>query len=74
VCPGPVNTRMMRSLEEGFAPDAPNAVRDQFAANTPDGRYAEPEEVANLMLYLASDLATHITGQSVLVDGGYFLN
>lgn len=35
---------------------------------------AEADEVANLMLYLASDLATHITGQSVLIDGGNFMN
>lgn len=74
VCPGPVNTRMMRSLEEGFAPGAGAAAQAQLAAGIPDGRYAEADEVANLMLYLASDLSTHITGQSFLVDGGNFMN
>lgn len=74
VCPGPINTRMMRSLEEGFAPGAAQAAQEQLAAGIPDGRYGESEEVANLMLYLASDLATHITGQSVLIDGGNYMN
>lgn len=70
VCPGPVNNRMMRSLEEGFAPQAAEAAQQQFADAIPDGRYAEPEEIANTMLYLASELSSHITGQSFLVDGG----
>ncbi|WP_428912169.1 SDR family oxidoreductase [Niallia sp. Krafla_26] len=42
-------------------------------ATTPDGRYAEPEEIANLMMYLASDLASHITGQELVIDGGSIL-
>ncbi|MBU6190629.1 MAG: SDR family oxidoreductase, partial [Betaproteobacteria bacterium] len=40
------------------------------SASIPDGRYASPEEVANLMLYLASDLASHITGQGIQINGG----
>lgn len=73
VCPGPVNTRMMRSLEDGLAPGAGPAFQEQMAAGIPDGRYAEPEEVANLMLYLASDLSSHITGQGHRIDGGFFM-
>ena len=45
-------------------------MREQRAAVIPDGRYAEPEEVANLMLYVASDLAGHITGQALHINGG----
>ncbi|WP_274594913.1 SDR family NAD(P)-dependent oxidoreductase [Desulfosporosinus fructosivorans] len=70
VCPGNVNTRMMHSLEEAYSPGAPAVCARQIMSTIPDGRYAEPEEVANLMLYLASDLSTHITGQSFLIDGG----
>lgn len=70
VCPGPVNTRMMRTMEEAFAPGGGEAVKQQLADSIPDGRYAEPEEVANLMLYLASDMSSHITGQSIIIDGG----
>jgi NAD(P)-dependent dehydrogenase (short-subunit alcohol dehydrogenase family) len=42
------------------------------AAGIADGRYAQPEEVANLMLYLVSDLSSHITGQGMLINGGAF--
>ena len=42
-------------------------------ATTPDGRYAEAEEIANLMMYLVSDLSTHITGQELVIDGGSIL-
>lgn len=74
VCPGPVNNRMMRSLEEGFAPGAGEQAQAQLAAGIPDGRYAESEEVANVMLYLASDLSAHITGQALLIDGGQVMH
>jgi NAD(P)-dependent dehydrogenase (short-subunit alcohol dehydrogenase family) len=73
VCPGVVNTQMMRSIELGFAKGdkgVAEAARDQYAASAPNGRYAEPEEIANLMMYLASDLSSHIIGQEILIDGG----
>lgn len=69
VCPGAVKTRMMYALEEANSGDGP-LVREKTLANIPDGRYAEPEEVANLMLYLASDLSAHIVGQGFVIDGG----
>ncbi|MCQ6278593.1 SDR family NAD(P)-dependent oxidoreductase [Bacillus sp. EB600] len=76
VCPGVVNTAMMRSIESGFGqgdPAAAEATRKQFAATAPDGRYAEPEEIANLMMYLVSDLSSHVIGQEILIDGGAML-
>lgn len=76
VCPGVVNTQMMRSIESGYGKgnqEAAEAARKQMEATTPDGRYAEPEEIANLMMYLASDLASHITGQELVIDGGSIL-
>ena len=71
VCPGPVDTPMIRAIEEGQAPGKAQQLRQQRASVIPDGRYALPEEVANLMLYLASDLASHITGQGVQINGGF---
>ena len=70
VCPGPVETRMMRSLEAQRNPANPAAVHDANSANTPTGRYATPEEVANVVMYLCSDLASDITGTHIVIDGG----
>jgi NAD(P)-dependent dehydrogenase (short-subunit alcohol dehydrogenase family) len=70
VCPGPVETRMMRSLEAHRNPANPQAVHDANAANTPTGRYALPEEVANVVMYLCSDFAGDITGTHIVIDGG----
>lgn len=70
VCPGPVDTPMLRDIEAEQAPEDGARLRAQRAATIPDGRYAQPEEVANLMLYLASDLASHITGQGMQINGG----
>lgn len=70
VCPAPVNTRMMRSIESGINPENPEGVKDGFAAAIPMKRYAEADEIAQLMLFLASDKASYITGSQYTVDGG----
>lgn len=70
VCPGPVDTPMIRAIEAEQAPERAQDLRRQRSASIPDGRYAQPQEVANLMLYLASDLASHITGQGIEINGG----
>lgn len=71
VCPGPVDTPMLQAIEAGQARDGDaERLRQQRAASIPDGRYARPEEVAQLMVYLASDLASHITGQGIQINGG----
>ena len=68
--PSPVETRMMRSLEQGFSPDDPDKFRREYAATAPLGRYAEPREVAKLMLFLASDDASYINGSVHMIDSG----
>jgi NAD(P)-dependent dehydrogenase (short-subunit alcohol dehydrogenase family) len=70
VCPGPVETRMMRSLEAQRNPSDPQLVHDTNAAGTPTGRYATPEEVANVVMYLCSDFSSDITGTHIVIDGG----
>ncbi len=70
VCPGPVDTPMLRDIEAGQAPGSAQSLREQRTASIPDGRYAQPEEVANLMLYLCSDLSSHVTGQGIQINGG----
>jgi NAD(P)-dependent dehydrogenase (short-subunit alcohol dehydrogenase family) len=70
ICPGPVETRMMRSLEAQRNPADPEGAHTLYAANIPLGRYATAEEIANSVIYLCSDLAGSVTGTQLLVDGG----
>jgi len=70
VNPSPVQTRMMRSIEEGIRPDDPKAAQQSMAANIPMQRYAEPEDIANIMLFLASDESRFMTGATYFADGG----
>ena len=70
VNPSPVETRMMRSLEAGISPDDTDAAHDMMSANIPLGRYAEPSDIANIMLFLASDESEFLTGGVYMADGG----
>lgn len=70
VCPGPVDTRMMRGIESGFSASDPFAVKGQFENLTGLKRYAQPEEIAELVVFLASDKASYITGSMYTIDGG----
>lgn len=68
--PSPVNTRMMRSLEAGFDPGDAEGAREALTKLIPLGRYGEPEDIANLVLFLASDESSFITGAHYRIDGG----
>jgi NAD(P)-dependent dehydrogenase (short-subunit alcohol dehydrogenase family) len=68
--PSPVDNRMMRSLEEGFAPGQGEAARKNFEQSIPLGRYGKNDDMANTVLFLASDESSFITGAVIPVDGG----
>jgi NAD(P)-dependent dehydrogenase (short-subunit alcohol dehydrogenase family) len=70
VCPGPIDTRMIHSLEAMLNPGDPAAVGTRYQSAIPLGRYGTAEEVANLVIFLSSDLASNITGAQYVVDGG----
>ncbi len=70
VNPAPIETRMMRSLEEQFAPGHSGQAKEQLQSALPMGRYGQPEEVADVMLFLASDQSRYCTGGVYMVDGG----
>ena len=69
VNPSPVQTRMMRSIEAGIRPEDPQGAQESMATNIPMQRYAEPEDIANIMLFLASDESHFVTGSTYFADG-----
>ena len=76
VNPAPIETRMMRSLEEMRVAAADSLevtverTKQAYEARIPLQRYGDPEEVAKLMLFLASDESSFCTGGVYMVDGG----
>jgi NAD(P)-dependent dehydrogenase (short-subunit alcohol dehydrogenase family) len=70
VCPGPIDTRMIHSLEAMLNPGDPGSVGSRYQQNIPLGRYGTAEEIANLVIFLCSDLASNITGAQYVADGG----
>lgn len=70
ICPGPIDTRMVRDVARQVSPNDPDGVAERYCQAIPLGRYGTAEEVANLVLFLCSDLASNITGGQYVIDGG----
>jgi NAD(P)-dependent dehydrogenase (short-subunit alcohol dehydrogenase family) len=70
VCPAPTNTDMMVALANHMAPEDPAAFHERFVRIIPMGRYGEPSEIADAVVFLAGDGASFITGALLPVDGG----
>ena len=70
VCPGPVDTRMIHAIEAQIDPSDPGGVGERYQDSLPTGRYTTPEEIANMVLFLCSDLASNTTGGQFVVDSG----
>jgi len=68
LCPGPIETEHVRQF---FADEAARKLR---LDRVPLGRFGRPEDVAELALFLASDAASWLTGQAIVLDGGISCN
>jgi 3-oxoacyl-[acyl-carrier protein] reductase len=64
IAPGVVDTEMGKSI--------PEENRKAMLTNVPLGRFAEPKEIADVVLFLCSDLSSYVTGQTVHVNGGWW--
>jgi NAD(P)-dependent dehydrogenase (short-subunit alcohol dehydrogenase family) len=71
VCPGPIRTsRAISTNRREFGDDLEAGFRERSKA-IPVGRFGEPDEIASMIAYLASDAAAFVTGQAISVDGGW---
>lgn len=68
--PAPIEGRMMNALENGLMPGGGKEIQTAIANSIPMKRYGTTDEVANLMLFLASDESSYCTGGVYTVDGG----
>lgn len=68
ICPGTVDTPSLQQRLHGTGDY--EAARKAFVARQPMGRFARADEIAELVLYLASDAAAFVTGQAIAIDGG----
>jgi 2-keto-3-deoxy-L-fuconate dehydrogenase len=71
VCPGTVDTPSLHDRMK--AQGDPEKARAAFIARSPMGRMSGPDEIASMVLYLASDESAFVTGQTFIIDGGWSL-
>lgn len=71
ICPGTVETPFVEGYLEKFHKDNKEEIRVELRARQPIGRLGQPEEVASMVRYLASDEAAFITGAAMAIDGGW---
>ncbi|HEB74623.1 MAG TPA: SDR family oxidoreductase, partial [Candidatus Desulfofervidus auxilii] len=75
VCPGYTLTQRVKVLAQNLAQEKNTQSKEIFKnweEKIPLGRLASPEEIANLVVFLASERASYLTGNIIQVDGGYY--
>ena len=68
VCPGDIDTPLLRGEAKQLGVDEETFIKE--AADRPLKRVGNPQDVANVVLFLASDMSSWVTGTSIVVDGG----
>ncbi len=82
LCPGMVKTELNRAVWEAWARQQPAEKRQTYEEWTDDkirrvvplGRWQEPEDIANMVVFLASERGKNITGQTINIDGGFVMH
>lgn len=64
ICPGAIDTDMVKAVKE-------SGQLEQILLRIPKGRLGQPEDIANLAVFLASDESDYITGAAIVIDGGW---
>jgi NAD(P)-dependent dehydrogenase (short-subunit alcohol dehydrogenase family) len=70
VCPGSVDTPMLRASARSMDPENPGRIIDEWGAMHPLGHVGQPSEIADAIVFLASSMASFVTGADLRVDGG----
>jgi NAD(P)-dependent dehydrogenase (short-subunit alcohol dehydrogenase family) len=70
ICPAPVDTEMMTTIESGISPNNPEWAKNKILSSIPLGRYATAPEIADMVTFLSSSRAAYCTGTAYMIDGG----
>lgn len=70
IAPGPIETKLLNATWALLPEDEQKKVKENVAAGVPLGRIGEPREIADVMIFLASNASSYVTGQTIIVDGG----
>lgn len=73
IAPGAVETRLLNAIWHDRSEAEAQRIKDQLSQSIPLKRIGAPEEIANAMIFLASDASSYMTGQTIVVDGGSLL-
>ena len=72
IAPGPIGTPLWGTV--GLPPDVLNVVAQNVTARLMPGAFGQPEDIAQMSVFLASDAAKNIYGQEIVIDGGYTIS
>jgi NAD(P)-dependent dehydrogenase (short-subunit alcohol dehydrogenase family) len=73
IAPGYIETRLLNATWYDLTEDELKVQKEEMARSIPVGRIGDPREIADTMIYLASDASSYVTGQTFLVDGGLLI-